>query len=56
MNGTRAAGMVSGVVHQDGKTGMAFFMFNDYPEDDWDATAGRIRPAIRKAGPARNCS
>jgi hypothetical protein len=48
VNGTRAAGMVSGLVHQDGKTGMAFFMFNDYPEDDWDATAGRIRPAIRK--------
>ena len=40
--------MVAGRVNANGKTGMAFFMFNDYPENDWDATAGRIRPAIRK--------
>jgi hypothetical protein len=50
VNGTRAAGMVSGEVSRDGKTGIAFFMFNDFPKDDFDATAGRIRPAIRKVG------
>jgi len=48
VNGTRAAGMVAGKVDANGKTGVAYFMFNDCPDDDWDATAGRIRPAIRK--------
>ena len=51
-NDTRAAaGMISGSV-QDGSggesPGIAFFMFNDKPADDFDRTAGRIRPAIRK--------
>jgi hypothetical protein len=40
--------MIAGKVDQNNKTGTAFFMFNDYPENDDDPTAGLIRPAVRK--------
>jgi hypothetical protein len=49
-NGTVASGMLSGKTMDPAsrKTGVVFFMFNDRDTDDFDKTAGRLRPAIRK--------